>query len=155
MGWQQAGHRGWELGSGTPAPASGWRVHAQCVTIAQTCQPLDARAYFLARERSRAGSHNRRSAGGKSSSSSNVRVCQRSIDPVLPLSLPPCGLSRDAPAQYVGVRSKFDQLTKDGRMPKPIRATGARRRIGSLTRTQGRERHIETTAPPIRTHLDE
>lgn len=28
MGWQQAGHYRWELGSGTPAPVGAWRVHA-------------------------------------------------------------------------------------------------------------------------------
>ena len=43
----------------------------------------------------------------------------------LPPSLPPRGLSREAAAQYVGVSvGKFDQMTKDGRMPKPIRIDG-------------------------------
>jgi predicted DNA-binding transcriptional regulator AlpA len=35
------------------------------------------------------------------------------------------GLCREAAAQYVGVSvGKFDQMTKDGRMPKPIRIDG-------------------------------
>ena len=43
----------------------------------------------------------------------------------LPPSLPPRGLSREAAAQYVGISvGKFDQMTKDGRMPKPIRIDG-------------------------------
>jgi predicted DNA-binding transcriptional regulator AlpA len=43
----------------------------------------------------------------------------------LPPSVPPRGLSREAAAQYVGVSvGKFDQMTKDGRMPKPIRIDG-------------------------------
>jgi predicted DNA-binding transcriptional regulator AlpA len=46
-------------------------------------------------------------------------------DDALPPSLPPRGLSRAAAAQYVGVSvGKFDQMTKDGRMPKPIRIDG-------------------------------
>jgi predicted DNA-binding transcriptional regulator AlpA len=44
---------------------------------------------------------------------------------LLPQSLPPRGLSRETAAQYVGVSAgKFDQMTKDGRMPKPIRIDG-------------------------------
>jgi predicted DNA-binding transcriptional regulator AlpA len=43
----------------------------------------------------------------------------------LPPGLPPRGLSREAAAQYIGVSvGKFDQMTKDGRMPKPIRIDG-------------------------------
>jgi predicted DNA-binding transcriptional regulator AlpA len=44
---------------------------------------------------------------------------------VLPLSLPPRGLSRIEAAQYIGVSpSLFDAMVKDGRMPlpKPINA---------------------------------
>jgi predicted DNA-binding transcriptional regulator AlpA len=41
---------------------------------------------------------------------------------VLPLSLPPRGLSREQAAAYVGVSpSLFDILVKDGRMPGPKR----------------------------------
>lgn len=41
---------------------------------------------------------------------------------VLPLSLPPRGLSRAQAAAYVGVSSAlFDELVADGRMPRPIR----------------------------------
>jgi predicted DNA-binding transcriptional regulator AlpA len=41
---------------------------------------------------------------------------------VLPLSLPPRGLSREQAAAYVGVSpSFFDTLVKDGRMPGPKR----------------------------------
>ena len=41
---------------------------------------------------------------------------------VLPLSLPPRGLSREQGAAYVGVSpSFFDQLVRDGRMPQPKR----------------------------------
>ncbi len=43
----------------------------------------------------------------------------------LPPSLPPRGLSREAAAQYVGVSvGKFDQMSRDGRMPKAIRIDG-------------------------------
>jgi predicted DNA-binding transcriptional regulator AlpA len=43
----------------------------------------------------------------------------------LPSNLPPRGLCREAAAQYVGVSvGKFDQMMKDGRMPKPIRIDG-------------------------------
>lgn len=46
---------------------------------------------------------------------------------VLPLSLPPRGLSRIAAAAYVGVSpSTFDKMVDDGRMPKP-KHVGARR----------------------------
>jgi predicted DNA-binding transcriptional regulator AlpA len=39
---------------------------------------------------------------------------------VLPLSLPPRGLSRVEAAAYIGVSpSLFDQMVDDGRMPKP------------------------------------
>lgn len=41
---------------------------------------------------------------------------------VLPLALPPRGLSRVQAAAYVGVSpSLFDELVKDGRMPSPKR----------------------------------
>jgi predicted DNA-binding transcriptional regulator AlpA len=44
------------------------------------------------------------------------------IGNVLPASLPPRGLSRVAAAAYVGVSpTKFDELVKDGRMPRPKR----------------------------------
>ena len=44
---------------------------------------------------------------------------QRRFD-ALPPTLPPRGLSREAAAGYVGVSpGKFDQLVRDGRMPKP------------------------------------
>jgi hypothetical protein len=79
VGWQQADDYGWEYAIGTPAQAGGRRVHAQCVRISLTTRPLDARAYFRARERWRAGSHNRRSAGDKSHGSLNARVSRRSI----------------------------------------------------------------------------
>ena len=41
---------------------------------------------------------------------------------ILPLSCPPCGLSRVQSAAFVGVgTTKFDEMVKDGRMPKPKR----------------------------------
>jgi hypothetical protein len=41
---------------------------------------------------------------------------------VLPVSLPPRGLSRVEAAAYIGVSpSLFDQLVQDGRMPVPLR----------------------------------
>ena len=41
---------------------------------------------------------------------------------VLPLSLPPRGLSREQAAAYIGISpSLFDMLIKDGRMPGPKR----------------------------------
>ena len=44
---------------------------------------------------------------------------------VLPLSVPKRGLSRPEAAEYIGVSpSKFDQMVKDGRMPKPKRIDG-------------------------------
>jgi hypothetical protein len=79
MGWQRASHRRWELGGGPTAQAGGRRFRELCVTIPPTTRPLDARAYFLVRERSRAGSRNRRSAGDKSHDSLNARVSRRSI----------------------------------------------------------------------------
>jgi predicted DNA-binding transcriptional regulator AlpA len=43
----------------------------------------------------------------------------------LPPSLPPRGLSREAAAAYIGVSAgKFDEMTKDGRMPKAKRIDG-------------------------------
>lgn len=42
-----------------------------------------------------------------------------------PVSYPPRGLSRDEAARYIGVgATKFDELVKDGRMPKPKRLDG-------------------------------
>lgn len=44
---------------------------------------------------------------------------------VLPHSLPPRGLERVQAAAYVGLSpSKFDELVKDGRMPRAKRADG-------------------------------
>ena len=41
---------------------------------------------------------------------------------ILPLSLPPRGLSREQGAAYIGISpSLFDMLIKDGRMPGPNR----------------------------------
>jgi predicted DNA-binding transcriptional regulator AlpA len=43
----------------------------------------------------------------------------------LPLSLAPRGLSRVQAAEYVGVGvTKFDEMVKDGRMPKPKQIDG-------------------------------
>jgi len=43
------------------------------------------------------------------------------------LSYPPRGLSREEAARYVGVgTTKFDEMVKDGKMPKP-------KRVGSRT----------------------
>lgn len=43
----------------------------------------------------------------------------------LPPSLPPRGLSREMAAQYIGISvGKFDQMTRDGRMPQAIRIDG-------------------------------
>lgn len=43
----------------------------------------------------------------------------------LPPNLPPRGLCREAAAQYVGVSvGKFDEMTADGRMPKPVQIDG-------------------------------
>lgn len=45
---------------------------------------------------------------------------------ILPANLPPIALSRGQAAAYVGLGpSKFDELVRDGRMPKPKRI-GAR-----------------------------
>lgn len=41
---------------------------------------------------------------------------------VLPLSLPPRGISRVEAARYVGISpTTFDEMVRDGRMPKPKR----------------------------------
>ena len=41
---------------------------------------------------------------------------------VLPVSLPPRGLSRAQAAEYIGVSTtKFDEMIADGRMPPPKR----------------------------------
>lgn len=43
-------------------------------------------------------------------------------DDILPTSLPPRGLSRVQAAAYVGVSpTLFDEMVRDGRMPKPVR----------------------------------
>ncbi|MCX5579960.1 helix-turn-helix transcriptional regulator [Kaistia terrae] len=48
-----------------------------------------------------------------------VTTVDRQTNP-LPLSLPPRGLSRTMAAAYIGVSpSLFDEMVKDGRMPKP------------------------------------
>lgn len=42
-----------------------------------------------------------------------------------PISYPPRGLSREEAARYIGVGvTKFDEMVKDGRMPKPKRLDG-------------------------------
>lgn len=42
-----------------------------------------------------------------------------------PIAYAPRGLSREEAARYVGVGStKFDEMVKDGRMPKPKRVDG-------------------------------
>ncbi len=44
---------------------------------------------------------------------------------VLPISCPPRGLSRVQAANYVGVgTTKFDEMIKDGLMPKPKQVDG-------------------------------
>jgi predicted DNA-binding transcriptional regulator AlpA len=41
---------------------------------------------------------------------------------ILPVSLPPLGLSREQAADFVGVGTTlFDELVNDGRMPRPKR----------------------------------
>lgn len=46
---------------------------------------------------------------------------------ILPMSCPPCGLSRVQSAAFVGTgTTMFDEMVQDGRMPKP-------KRINSLT----------------------
>lgn len=47
---------------------------------------------------------------------------------VLPPSLPPRGVTREQAAAYIGLSpTKFDELVKDGRMPKAKPIDGARR----------------------------
>jgi len=49
-------------------------------------------------------------------------MASRSKPSVLPPSLAPRGLNRAQGAEYVGVGPpKFDEMVKDGRMPKPKR----------------------------------
>ena len=44
---------------------------------------------------------------------------------VLPPSIPPRGLSRQQAAEYIGVSAtKFDEMVKDGRMPKAKQSDG-------------------------------
>jgi predicted DNA-binding transcriptional regulator AlpA len=51
-----------------------------------------------------------------------MKTMKRGSESLLPLSLPPRGLSREQAAAYVGVSpSLFDMLIKDGRMPAPKR----------------------------------
>jgi predicted DNA-binding transcriptional regulator AlpA len=51
-----------------------------------------------------------------------MKTTKRGSESLLPLSLPPRGLSREQAAAYVGVSpSLFDMLIKDGRMPAPKR----------------------------------
>lgn len=46
----------------------------------------------------------------------------RDRENILPTSLPPRGLSRVQAAAYIGVSpSLFDEMVRDGRMPKPAR----------------------------------
>lgn len=46
---------------------------------------------------------------------------------ILPVSLPPRGLSRVYAAAYIGVSpSKFDEMVADKRMPRPIHIDGRR-----------------------------
>lgn len=41
------------------------------------------------------------------------------------IAYPPRGLSREEAARYIGVgATKFDEMVKDGRMPKPKRVDG-------------------------------
>jgi len=49
----------------------------------------------------------------------------RDLVSYLPLSLAPRGLSRVQAAEYVGIgATKFDEMVKDGRMPRPKRIDG-------------------------------
>ncbi len=44
---------------------------------------------------------------------------------ILPVSCPPCGLSRVQSAAFIGVgTTKFDEMVKDGRMPAPKKIDG-------------------------------
>jgi predicted DNA-binding transcriptional regulator AlpA len=55
----------------------------------------------------------------------NERREPRIVISSLPLSLAPRGLSREQAAEYVGLgTTKFDELVRDGRMPKPKRIDG-------------------------------
>jgi len=46
---------------------------------------------------------------------------------VLPHSLPPIGLSREVAAAYIDLSpAKFDELVRDGRMPRPKQIDGRR-----------------------------
>lgn len=54
-----------------------------------------------------------------------VRTEVKARRDVLPASLPPRGLCRVFAAAYIGVSpSKFDEMVKDGRMPRPKRIDG-------------------------------
>jgi predicted DNA-binding transcriptional regulator AlpA len=65
------------------------------------------------------------SAIGRQDTSRNAGQASMPRFDALPPNLAPRGLKREAAAQYVGVSvGKFDQMTKDGRMPKPIRIDG-------------------------------
>jgi excisionase family DNA binding protein len=57
----------------------------------------------------------------------SLRSHQAARSEILPSSLPPRGLCREVAAAYIGVGgSKFDQMIKEGVMPKP-RIHGGRR----------------------------
>ncbi len=46
-------------------------------------------------------------------------------DDILPSSLPPRGVSRVQAATYIGISpTLFDEMVRDGRMPKPVRING-------------------------------
>jgi predicted DNA-binding transcriptional regulator AlpA len=54
-----------------------------------------------------------------------MRHTEKKKRTVLPVSLPPRGLSRAEAAEYVGISpTKFDELVADGRMPRPKRIDG-------------------------------
>jgi hypothetical protein len=60
--------------------------------------------------------------GDTSVDSSSIRTAVKKAENVLPLSLPPRGLSRAQAAAYIGVSpSLFDEMVRDGRMPQPKR----------------------------------
>jgi predicted DNA-binding transcriptional regulator AlpA len=53
------------------------------------------------------------------------QTAMRERKDILPTTLPPRGISRVCAAAYIGVSpSLFDEMVKDGRMPKPVRTNG-------------------------------